>query len=252
MYKIGIVGENCLDTFVYCESERLAPDLPVPILKEISRKSNRGMAGNVVDNIAALNGGFDFPCYFNEVLPEKVRFVHERTNHTFFRVDYNDRVDPFVFNFDAAGKFLECEYLIISDYNKGFLNESALKFIIDSHPKVIIDSKKKIGKWCENAYLIKINEYEFNRSTEITEKAKVNCIVTLGQNGARYRDSIYPVEPCEVKDSSGAGDTFFAGLIYSHCIVDRSISESIRFANKCASEIVKHRGVTVINKESIS
>ena len=48
-----------------------------------------------------------------------------------------------------------------------------------------------------------------------------------------------------MKDVSGAGDTFMAGLVVEYCKTD-DIIKSIKFANKCASEVVTHRGVSVL------
>ena len=47
MTKILVIGESCLDEFVYCDAERLAPDLPIPILEIKEVRKNPGMAMNV-------------------------------------------------------------------------------------------------------------------------------------------------------------------------------------------------------------
>ena len=44
---------------------------------------------------------------------------------------------------------------------------------------------------------------------------------------------------------SGAGDSFMAGLVVEYCRTD-DIVKSIGFANKCASTVVKQRGVTLL------
>ena len=38
MKKILIIGESCKDIFVYCNANRLAPDLPIPVLSVIEKK----------------------------------------------------------------------------------------------------------------------------------------------------------------------------------------------------------------------
>lgn len=250
--KIAFLGETCTDTFVYCDAVRLAPDVPVPILTEQYRIENDGMIGNVINNIRSLNDGvFDFDVFCNTDKPNKTRFVHSKTNHTFFRVDYNDSVVPFEASKSNVDKLLDYEFIVISDYNKGFLSEKVLEYLINRHDKVIIDTKKPIGNWCQHAYLIKINEYEYDRSVGMPIECLKNCIVTLGGRGAIYDGKLHKVEICQVKDSSGAGDTFFAGLIYSHCILNKSVEESVIFANKCASSVVKKKGVSVVDKKDI-
>jgi sugar/nucleoside kinase (ribokinase family) len=78
-------------------------------------------------------------------------------------------------------------------------------------------------------------------SKEILNKT----IRTNGPEGCYFQNRQYPVNKIEVKDSSGAGDTFFAGLISSY-INTNNIEESINFANLCASKVVQEKGVTTI------
>lgn len=67
----------------------------------------------------------------------------------------------------------------------------------------------------------------------------------MGSDGCLYKEVRYPVKRVEVKDVSGAGDTFMSGLCVKY-FETKDIDESIKFANKCASSVVKQRGVTVI------
>ena len=67
----------------------------------------------------------------------------------------------------------------------------------------------------------------------------------MGGDGCEYKGKRYPVNKVEVKDVSGAGDSFMAGLVVEYCRT-QDIIKSIEFANKRASEVVTHRGVTVL------
>ena len=49
----------------------------------------------------------------------------------------------------------------------------------------------------------------------------------------------------EIKDSSGGGDTFIAGLVAEY-IKTNDIDKAIRFANDCATKVVQKRGVSVV------
>ena len=49
----------------------------------------------------------------------------------------------------------------------------------------------------------------------------------------------------EVKDLSGAGDTFMAGLVVKFIDTD-DIIKSIKYANECASKVVSQKGVAVL------
>ena len=67
----------------------------------------------------------------------------------------------------------------------------------------------------------------------------------MGSEGCRFKGIDFPVDKIEVKDSSGAGDSFMAALVIKY-LDSEDIITSIEFANKLASQIVKQRGVGVI------
>ncbi len=66
--KILVIGDACLDMYVYCKTNKFCPDAPVPILKPEAYISTLGMAGNVKDNLEAL--GADVELISN---PEKIQ-----------------------------------------------------------------------------------------------------------------------------------------------------------------------------------
>lgn len=241
MKDILIIGESCRDVFVYCDSTRLAPDFPVPILKVVNQVENVGMAKNVQRNIQSY---MDCDIFTNSNWQSitKTRYVHENTNHMFVRVDNEsdiDRVDIKNIDFDY-------KLIVISDYNKGFLAESDIEHICKIHPNVFLDTKKVLGSWANHAKYIKINDYEYrNSKPHISELLNNKIIHTVGGNGCLFQGKQYPVNSVDVKDTSGAGDSFMAALVIKYFQTE-NITESIQFANLCASEVVKHRGVTVI------
>ena len=74
-------------------------------------------------------------------------------------------------------------------------------------------------------------------------KDKLN--VTKGKDGCEYMDKIFSVEEVSVRDVSGAGDTFIAGLV-SEYIKSKDINKAIKFAQECACNVVTKRGVATI------
>ena len=103
-----------------------------------------------------------------------------------------------------------------------------------------------MGVWCQHAKYIKINDFEYQNSKPyLVPEIKNRIIHTMGGEGCEYKSKRYPVNKVEVKDVSGAGDTFMASLVVEYCRTD-DIIESIKFANKCASQVVTQRGVTVL------
>ena len=54
MKKILVIGELCIDKFIYGDVKRLSPEAPIPVFNEIETVENKGMAGNVVENIKSI------------------------------------------------------------------------------------------------------------------------------------------------------------------------------------------------------
>jgi len=242
MSKILVVGESCKDIFVYCDSLRLAPDLPVPIVQPRFTKDNPGMAMNVLRNIAALHDNCSITTNSNWEKMKKTRYVHATTNHLFLRVDENDIVE----RFDSNSIDFSSDVIVVSDYNKGFLNCDDIEFLCSQHSCVVIDTKKPLGYWAAKAKYIKINNFEYNRSDEkVTKDLDDKIICTLGGDGARFQGVVYPTDYVDVRDLSGAGDSFLAALVVKY-LKTNNIIESVKYANIQASRIVSERGVGVI------
>lgn len=242
MSQIQIIGESCLDIFVYCESLRLAPDLPVPILQEIHTETNPGMAANVERNIKSRSISTELITNENWDTIVKTRYIHDRSNHMFFRVDTPHNIPRI--NFEIVN--LDSEVIVISDYNKGFLAESDIEYICSSHPMVFLDTKKTLGPWAEKAAFIKINDYEFMNSQEfLTATLEKKIIHTRGADGCDFLGKNFPVERCDIRDTSGAGDSFMAALVVEF-LKKSDIEKCIVAANAAASKVVRTRGVGII------
>ena len=242
MRDVLVIGESCRDIFIYCDANRLCPDVPVPVLNIVNQTENGGMAKNVHRNILTRIESCDILTNTDWINVTKTRYVHNASNHMFFRVDSPNNIGKINLN--------EVDYdyklIVISDYDKGFLSESDIQTICENHDNVFIDSKKILGDWASKAKFIKINDYEYKRSEKfISNELKSKIIHTMGGDGCKYQNKIYKVNKVDVKDTSGAGDSFLAGLVIEY-LKSNDIEKSINFANKCASEVVKHRGVTVI------
>lgn len=244
--SILVIGDACIDEFVYGKCTRLCPDAPVPVFIPSEKNQNGGMSKNVKSNIESLGFYCDILC--QSTLVKKTRYVDEKTNHTFIRVDTGEndiqRVSPSKLTSEFLNNY---EAIVISDYDKGYLHEDDIELICENHPLVFIDTKKHIGDFCKNAKFIKINEVEYNKSKKILDSPEFydNLIVTLGDKGCRYKEQIFSVNKVEVKDMSGAGDTFMASLVCSY-LKTKDIYKSISFANDCASKVVQKKGVATI------
>ena len=245
--KILVIGESCLDVFHYGESVRLCPDAPVPVFKSLSITQNAGMAKNVQKNLTSLGTAADI--ITNEDWEEiiKTRYVDLRTNHMFLRVDEgDDRYRPITMEDVERNDFSLYEAVVVSDYNKGFLPPKILKEITRRHSLTFLDTKKHLGDWSKDYSFIKINhkEYEETKHT-LDDQMIAKLIITRGPHGCEYRGLAHPVASVEVKDTSGAGDTFLAALAKAY-VESHDISAAIEFANECATTVVQRRGVSVV------
>lgn len=242
--NILIIGDACLDVFVYCSCKRLCPEGPVPVLDIVEVKRSYGMAGNVLRNVKALGAKAKLICNSNFKKITKTRYVDKESNHLFIRIDKSLPTAGFknIKNID----FSDYSCVIVSDYEKGFLSHNDLIYISENHPLTFIDTKKKLGDWAKSFSFIKINEKELEASIDcLTDSIKGKVITTLGPKGCVYKGQRYEVEKAEVKDLSGAGDTFLSSFAVKYLSTGNE-EESIKFANKCSSLVVSKRGVATI------
>lgn len=248
--KILIIGDSCEDSFVYGDVFRLAPEGPAPIFNPEHTKSNGGMALNVFDNIKAI-GSFAKLITHNEKII-KTRYVDERTNTLLLRVDTNDKatqISDELLNNIQNNIYDNVKYdaIIISDYCKGFLSEEDIKTIAYRNDNVFLDTKKILGDWCENVSFIKINHTEYDRTKHTIDFLDLykKMIITRSDEGCEYWHKIYPVEKVNIKDVSGAGDTFISGLVCEY-VRTKNIEKAILFAQECATKVVQKKGVCTI------
>jgi len=244
--KILVIGDSCYDIFRYGNVNRLAPEAPVPVINPIHETSNPGMAGNVVKNIEALGHKVDFITNITEI--KKIRYVCSKYNHLLLRVDENDTCDKITS--DTLDKIIWEEYdaVVISDYCKGFLTESDIEFICKKHKMVFLDTKKLLGWYANNVKFIKINHNEYlNNEKILNENLSLlnKTIITKGKYGCEYQGKMFPTQEVSVKDISGAGDTFLAGLVVEY-LRTKSITQAINFAQECTTIVVQKSGVSTI------
>jgi len=243
---ITVIGELCRDVFKYGNVTRLCPEAPVPVLTDVYKELNWGMAGNVQENLLSHNPELNINLIHQKNTIKKIRYLDDKTNHMFLRVDEGeDDIDKLILTPEKAGEISESDLVIVSDYNKGFLTEEVIVQIGKLSKLSIIDTKKTISKDLIDSFsFIKLNEHEYERNKNISDKNKDKFIITLGMNGAKHNDTIFPSpSPKQTIDVSGAGDTFTAFFSLKY-FETRNITESITFANQMASIVVSKRGVT--------
>lgn len=246
MNKVLVIGESCTDIFIYGKSERKSPEGNGPVFIPIDEVYGEGMALNTANNLAGM--GLDVDVFSDSGNITKTRYVNKDTNELYLRVDDNDSVDRI--NIYDLPDFVQYDAVVISDYCKGFLTEEDIAQISKLHPFVILDTKKQLGDWCKDVTFIKLNRFETQSNYDIILQKnwlENKIITTLDGNGASYKGKIIKTEKVENADVSGAGDTFVAGFVARY-LDSKNIEESIDWANYCAGEVVKQKGVTVFKK----
>jgi len=238
--KVLVIGEECVDKFIYCQIDRLSPEAPVPVLIPIETTSNPGMAGNTIANVKAMSNASIMNIVQDGIT--KTRYVDKKTNHMFLRVDEGENnIKPFEWSMPVDMALGQADIVIVSDYNKGFLSNTDLKEIARKSTLSILDSKRKLTNDIVKEFsFVKLNELERLNNPQLTTD---NIITTLGKKGAEYKNILFKSpDPQDTIDVSGAGDTFTAAFILKY-FETKDEKTAIQFANEKASEVVSQRGV---------
>ena len=244
-WKITLVGDGCIDNYVYGSVDRISPEAPIPIFKEKYTDIKAGMIFNVSNNFKNLQ------CKPSQYTANdksiKTRYVDEKTNYQILRVDEdtNERIS------DVKLIDTSSDAIVITDYNKGFLTYSDIEYLIRAGNElripVYIDTKKPDLSRFNGAYL-KINEDEYHNKTSPPDYH--TTIITKGGKEVLWYGESFPTSNIKVNDVCGAGDTFFASFVKKH-LDTKNISQSIKFAIKAAAITVQHMGVYAPTLEEI-
>lgn len=245
--KVLVIGEYCTDIFEYGSCTRLNPEAPTPVFVTKKVFSNDGMAGNVAVNLNSLE--FAEIELFSQKAEERIakhRFVEENSNYILLRVDKDGPVSKIDLYPWLKDKIREADAVVVSDYNKGFLDEESLESISFLAKMTFLDTKKALGNWARNFTWIKINKKEYDNPShdkKFLDSHRDRIIVTLGGNGARVGEKHFHGEESEVKDVVGAGDSFLAAFSAAY-LKTSDLKKSVNFANLAGSHVVKKKGVS--------
>lgn len=247
--KILLIGDSCIDRYVFGTCERLNPEAPVPVLSITHTYETGGMAANVERNLQVLGADVDFMT--SGAKSVKTRYIDTRSGQHIIRVDDDKHCLPFHVYSDLA--LTQYNAIVISDYNKGYVTYENIKLLREVyHGPIYIDTKKHdLGHF--NGCIVKINNYEYALA-----KTTADCmIVTNGSRPVVYYDDRWSIKEsfnvtqADVVDVCGAGDTFLAAFVIAH-LTTNDIPQSIKFAIKASSITVQHQGVYAPTIEEIN
>ena len=249
--KVLVLGDIIIDKYIYGTSTRISPEAPVPVITYIEEKETRGGAGLVYENLKSL--GVDVDLFETQgQVSVKTRIICD--GHYVTRIDDDAQANGTeVLKQVQETNFSQYDYVLLSDYNKGVLDEAReiIKHINTFNCKIIVDPKE--NQWFyEGAWLVKPNYSEFEslefdnwQGNIITTNAGEEVIATI--DGKRYE---VPVDNLEVADVTGAGDCFLASFVYA-LTKGYDCEKAIKVAVRGSTESVKHAGTYILKKADL-
>lgn len=259
---ILVVGESCVDTFIYGSCNRLCPEGPVPVFIEKYRTTNGGMAENVEMAIKALTSEYEVIGINQKTEITKSRYVDDVSGQLLLRVDIDNKI-PENDTFNGVDSLENVAGVVISSYNKGFICEQKIWALSAKCHElgipVFMDCKFVLGPWSQMVTFVKINNKEYLENKEknclIPERYCKNLIVTKGKQGSilkrvKEEDKIFPVPNVEVSSVTGCGDTHLSMLCVKY-LETQDIEQSIVWANYAASLAATRRGTSIVSMEDV-
>lgn len=233
-FKILLIGDDCLDVYQFGSVERISPEAPVPVFRYGQKVEVGGMARNVKHNLEELGCMVVYLCGETSV---KTRLIDQRSKQHILRVDQDHISQALKFE-DIPYEIKNADAVVISDYNKGYVNYELIEKIIATGVPTFIDTKKTDLERLQGAW-VKINSLEYN----LIKSECTGLIVTCGEDGAwiPHHDLKLPAPKVEVSDVCGAGDTFLSALTYKWCET-KDIKQAVEFATKAGAVTVQHLG----------
>ena len=247
--NIIVIGDKCTDKYVFGETTRLSPEQPVPVLDQTRIEERPGMAGNTELNLKAF--GVNTVLLSQREPITKTRFVDTNSGYQLMRLDETPQVSRIAnAELKMAMMHLNPDAIVISDYDKGYINDDDLWHLCHNFNRpVFVDTKKRRLFQKDNVYW-KINKKEYDDLIQDHLPNLSNLIVTLGSAGASWNGMIFKPQVVKVFDVCGAGDTFLAALVVEF-LKTRNMQTAIEFANKAAAIAVTHPGAYYLTKKDI-
>ncbi|MFO7728280.1 MAG: bifunctional ADP-heptose synthase [Desulfonatronovibrio sp.] len=296
--KIVIMGDIILDHYQWGEVNRISPEAPVPVVYVGNETYRLGGAANVARNIKALGaepylmGVVGQDKYGEQILRMlnkegiecSLHASADRKTTLKTRVMGNTqqivRVDIESLNSLTGTEFKELEkiyseapptqFLIVSDYGKGMVNDQTLDMVQDR--KIIVDPKNKNFSRYKNIFIMTPNKKEaaegsgkiISSRTDLIEaghrimsKNKVkNLLITMGPEGmVLFMESgeiiHITTSARKVFDVTGAGDTVI-GVLGACLESDIDLESGCILANFAAGIVVGQIGTVAASRKEVT
>tara|TARA_B100000989_G_C19528488_1_gene468278 strand:- start:2916 stop:3824 length:909 start_codon:yes stop_codon:yes gene_type:complete len=291
--KVLLIGDFMIDQYIFCSSTRMSPEAPVPVLTPYDEFIVPGGAGNVALNMSKLGAnvsclGYVGPDSQGSELKKILNNQKINTEHLYqngdlttikrryynndkqvLRIDYENVLEDWCPDISNIN-FDEYDVVILSDYNKGVLNNSWFSEI--KNENIYVDPKKDDFSFYSNAKIITPNLNELEKASKlkignndtlveicqsiikktnleyIVAKKGENGMTVVGKNGFVSHINAHQVNNPDV---TGAGDTVIAALSLSY-FKTKNIEKSAIIANAAAAIVAGKKGTSFATMEDIS
>lgn len=295
-FRIAVVGDAILDTYWFGSADRLSPEAPVPVVDFARSTEHLGGAANVAHNLATL--GAEVTLFgvvgdddagrslisllqkekigYTGVLADtgrptthKLRIVAGQ--HQVVRVDRELRTaiseqhqGRLMDRFKVAAPY---DAVIISDYGKGVITDTAVSQLRAHTPLLVVDPVPAHGRWYAGADYATPNRKEARELADnfalpawqhdvagaraLTQAMGMHSgmLLTLGAEGLLWADATEQyqarAQARAVYDVTGAGDTVIAAFVYAQ-LSGLTIPQAMHAANAAAGTVVAQLGIATV------
>jgi len=191
---------------------------------------------NSGDVVAAISKRPDFTPLL-DVIDEKGDEIFSQCDSISLEIDTDKRIVRKVFDF--AQKYNKDVYAVVSNMSIAIERRDFFK-----HLKCLVCNQQEMGiLFSENYDNYSPEEIATILLDKITKADYPSMIVTLGSDGAAYADSrlqicgTVPSLKVDVKDTTGAGDAFFAGACLG-MTYGKTIEEACEIGTRLAASVI--------------
>lgn len=285
MKKVKVIGDIMLDEWCFGNLGKKSAEAPINIFNFKKREYSLGGVGNLSINLKSL--GIKFKLFseigkdFNgrlilqllknkkikfKILKSKNKSIIKKryfiNDKQIFRQDIDDvKINKKISN-EIKKEIMTNDILIISDYKKGSIHKNFVNKLISKNCITFVDPKNK-PYFYKNAFLVKPNmekfeewcgKYSKHKAFKLLKSMKWDwLVISNNKKGVHVFNkqgqyNFYKVKTIYNPNVIGAGDIFFAGIIY-HYLNNLDIFTSVEMSSYAASKCVKKKKIRKISKK---
>ena len=214
-----VVGDQMVDRYWIGHIDRLNPERhSAPLLNYYKVVDRPGGAANVAANIEAMGAEAVLVSQkLGAIVKNRLLDEHDGI---IARFDQDNKCQPI-----SSNKIVEaadgCCAVIVSDYNKGAIDQSVVDLVKSLDLPVFVDTKTRPDRWSqwsecmfpnEREYLLHKQDYQWSR--QVVVKCGPGGVKIIQRGMQVYGD--FPSQAKCVKNVSGAGDTVEAAYVASY------------------------------------